>query len=615
MVRRHVFRAAAILGVFSCLACGAGPAQEPRGETEERAGVGPGQERVGVGRESPAGRSQGGDGREGFFLDIAADAGLDVLHFNGMSGEYFYSEMMGSGVAFLDYDNDGDLDIYVVQGHMLGSKETEQATFPPPAGEVQRDRLFRNEQAAPGERPRFLEVTGASGIQAEGYGMGVVAADFDNDGWTDLYLTNAGPNQLWRNQGDGTFREVAAEAGATEPRWSVPAVAWDFDADGWLDLFVGNYLDYTVNADKKCNDEIGGRNYCGPLSYGPEGDTLLRNLGNGHFEDHSKTSGVGEAVGGALGTVAADLDGDGRLDLYVANDGVPNQAWINLGDGRFEDRALLAGLAVNGQGHPEASMGVAVADYDRDGDDDLFLTHLARETHTLYANDGQGFFRDRSVASGLAQRSLEATGFGTGFLDFDNDGTLDLLVVNGAVKVIKSQALAGDLLPLAQANQLFRGLGGGRFEEVTAQAGAAFSLAEVSRGAAFGDVDNDGDTDVLVSNNSGPLRLLLNRVGQNSPWLGVRLIENGRDAFGARAGLRRSDWRGPALRVGGAASYASSSDPRLLFGLGDVPAAAGELEVEVRWANGEWEVWSGLALGAYHTLEKGRGQRRPEDPS
>ena len=534
-----------------------------------------------------------------------------------MSGEFQYAEMMGSGAALFDADNDGDLDVYLVQGNALG--DAAGAVFPPPGDLPLTDRLYRNDLSVSADGSRrlsFTDVTEESGLDSTGYGMGVTAADFDNDGWIDLYVTNLEDNRLFRNRGQGLkFEDVTEASGAGVGPWSVPAVAFDFDRDGWLDLFAGNYVEYSVATNKSCIDELGQPNYCGPLAFKPLPDVLLRNLGheNGSlaFADVTRKSGILGEYGGSLGAVAADFDDDGWVDLYVANDGMPNQLWVNQGEGRFENRGLLTGTAVSGQGHPEASMGAAVADFDGDGDEDLFLTHLRRETNTLYVNDGRGQFQDHSSASGLGAPSLQVTGFGTGWLDVDNDGWLDQLTVNGAVKVIKSQSLAGDPLPLHQPNLLLRNRGDGSFEDVTARAGGVFELSEVSRGAAFGDVDNDGDTDVLISNNSGPARLLLNQVGQDEPWLGLRLVETSgqRDALGARAGVVLSDttlWR----KVGGNASYASSSDPRLLFGLGTSSTVS---RIVVRWPDGSSEEWptEAAALGTYTTLRQGTGRGLP----
>ena len=554
------------------------------------------------------------------FLDVAAGAGLEFSHWNGMSGQLYYAEMMGSGAALFDADNDGDLDAYLVQGSSLGEAGVEP-TFPPPGPLPLKDRLFRNDltvDAGGVMRPRFTDVTEESGLTSLGYGMGVVAADFDNDGWIDLYVTNLERNQLFRNRGrdaEGrlTFEDVTDSSGAGVDRWSVPAVAFDYDRDGWIDLYVGNYVEFSTASNKRCTDELGLPNYCGPLAFTPLPDVLLRNLGRNakgdlRFRDVTRDAGIHREHGGCLGAVAADFNGDRWLDLYVANDGMPNQLWINRrGDG-FENRALLAGAAVSGQGHSEASMGVAAADFDADGDEDLFLAHLTRETNTLYVNNGRAAFEDRSAATGLGAPSLPMTAFGTGWLDVNNDGWLDLLAVNGAVKVIKSLHLAGDPFPLHQRNQLFLSRGDGSFEEVTASAGAAFELSEVSRGAAFGDVDNDGDADVLISNNSGPARLLLNQIGQDRPWVGLRLVDRTgkRDALGARAGVVRDGdtlWR----RVGANASYGSSSDPRLLFGLGDDVAIK---RIIVEWPDGKRERWPAGAVrpGAYVTLRQGSGR-------
>ena len=544
------------------------------------------------------------------FVDVTADVGLDFVHVNGMSGGYYYSEMMGSGAALFDADNDGDLDLYLVQGTGL-----DQPVEPVPS-----DRLFLNEPAEGEPGFRFVDRTEGSGIPGGGYGMGVVAADFDDDGWTDLYITQTAANRLLRHkgldeQGRPTFENVADEVTGSR-RWGVPAVPFDADGDGDTDLFVGNYVAYSIATNKRCTDELGQANYCGPLAYPPVADQLLINVtedGPLRFEDRSGLAGIERDYGACLGAAAADFNDDGLLDLYVANDGQPNQLWINLGGGRFENQALLAGAGVNGQGFSEASMGVSVVDADGDLDEDVFLTHLSRETHTLYVNDGHGGFLDRSTESGLGGPSLDRTGFGTALFDYNHDGLLDAVVATGAVKVIKELALAGDPHPLHQRNQLYRGIAAGRFEDVTDAAGTAFALSEVSRSAVLGDLDNDGDLDVVLTNNAGPARVLLNRVGQDRPWLGLRLLSaSGSDVPAAAVRVTFSDGRRASARVGANAGYASSGDPRVSIPLGPSPSA--EVEVVVRWPDGVSERWNPTPDGTYIPLRRGTGDSTSSEP-
>ncbi|MCB1033379.1 MAG: CRTAC1 family protein [Acidobacteria bacterium] len=544
------------------------------------------------------------------FSEEAVRLGLDFLHFNGMSGEYYFPEITGPGAALLDFDGDGDLDAFLLQGRMLDPRRPlRDATFPPPGESAPTHRLFRNELHRPDGTAgplRFVDVTAASGVDFVDAGMGVATGDYDGDGRVDLYLANFGSNRLLRNRGDGTFEDVTAKSGADDPRWSVAAAFFDYDGDGWLDLYVANYVDFTVATHKLCRAETGAPDYCGPLSYRPQPDRLLRNRGDGTFEDVTLSSGIHAAFGAALGVVPADFDLDGRMDLYVANDGSANQLWMNRG-GRFTDEALLAGCAVNAAGQPEASMGVDAADFDRDGDEDLFMTHLSGETNTLYVNDGTGNFLDATREASPGQASWSVTGFGTAWLDLDNDGWLDLLVANGAVKVIEAQRQAGDPFPLRQRNQLFRRIPAAGWEELTEAAGPAFEPLEVSRAAAFGDLDDDGDTDVLLLNNSGPARLLINQVGQANPWIGLRLVTGkpARDALGAWVGIHRKAaptlWR--RLRTAG--SYAAANDPRILLGLGDGPEVTG---VEVQWPGGRKERFAPVQIGRYQTLAAGTGE-------
>ncbi|MCB1036788.1 MAG: VCBS repeat-containing protein, partial [Acidobacteria bacterium] len=396
-----------------------------------------------------------------------------------------------------DIENDGDLDVFFVQGAMLDPELPLSAALDPPRHpQPLTDRLYRNDTEAGGPL-RFTDVTAVSGSLSGGYGMGVAAGDYDGDGWTDLYVTRLGPNQLLHNRGDGTFEDSTLAAGVQDDRWNVPATFFDYDRDGRLDLFVGAYLLYRLEAEPECASLLGRRDYCGASHFEPLPDRLFRNQGDGTFEDATEQAGLARGFGPALGALAADLDGDGWQDLYVTNDAAPNNLWYGRGDGTFEDRALLAGTAVNGLGRPEASMGVDAGDYDGDGDLDLFVTHLITETDTLYRNEGRGVFSDRTDAAGLGAPSRDRTGFGTGWLDFDDDGWLDLVIVGGAVQIHEHLAQRGDPFPLHETNRLLRNLGGAgtapRFEDVSGGCGPVWELSEVSRGLALGDLDDDGD--------------------------------------------------------------------------------------------------------------------------
>ena len=547
-----------------------------------------------------------------WFIDAAEAAGIDFVHFNGMSGEFYFSEMVGPGAALLDIDNDGDLDAYLVQGQMLGPGKTlADATAPPQAPLPLTDRLYRNDLATADNGAgtlRFTDVTVTSGLDVRSYGMGVATGDFDNDGWVDIYRTRLGPNQLFRNNRDGTFTDVTDETGTGDPAWSLSASFVDFDRDGWLDLFVANYVDHHVGDGRTCFRRTGEKDYCGPQRFAAVPDRLYRNRGDGTFADVTAEALAGGEYGSALGVVTADLDGNGWPDIYVANDGMPNQLWLNRGDGRFTNGALLAGAAVNRNGIAEASMGIDAGDFDADGDEDLFMTHIVTETNTLYVNDGSGLFEDRTARAGLGPPSLPFTGFGTAWFDADNDGWLDLLIANGEVKAVETLARRGDPFPLHQTNQLFRNLGGRRFEEVTDRAGPVFALSEVSRAASFGDVDNDGDVDVLLTNNNGPARLLINRVGQSNHWIGLRLAggPGPRDMLGARVAVLRSGGR-PALwrRARTDGSYASANDPRVVVGLG----GSAELDrVRVVWPGGRVEEWTNVDADRWTTLIEGTGR-------
>jgi hypothetical protein len=545
-----------------------------------------------------------------WFAERARAVGLDFVHFNGMSGEYSFEEIVGHGVALLDFDNDGDLDVYLVQGQMIGTGKTlNDALIPPRMPLPLTDRLYRNDlvvQADGSRTIRFTDVTKGSGLDVRAYGMGVATGDFDNDGWIDVYRTRRGPDQMFRNNGNGTFSDVSARTGTNQPGWSVSASFLDFDRDGWLDLYVGNYV---KNYDtRKCLSALGERDYCGPQGFDPVPDRLYRNRGDGTFADVTAVAQVAREYGRAMGVVAADVNADGWVDIYVANDMSENILWLNQKNGTFKNGAVLAGVALDQAGAVQAGMGVDAGDLDNDGDEDLFVTNLSTQYNTLYVNDGSGLFEDRSTTSGLGTARQRYTGFGTLFFDYDNDGWLDVLVVNGAVFTKRALVAAKDPYPLREPNQLFRNLGNGRFEEVSARAGAVFQVAEVSRGAAFGDVDNDGDTDVVVANSSGPVQLLVNNIGNRNRWLGLRLVggKPPRDMLGARVGVFQGD--GPPLwrRARTDGSYGSAHDPRVLVGLGAKVTRVPR--VRVLWPSGRTEEWTNLAANQWLTLTEGTGK-------
>ena len=489
-----------------------------------------------------------------------------------MTGEFYYREIMAPGVALFDYDNDGDLDVFAVQS----------------AGP---SRLFRNDLSST-RALHFTDVTAASGIVTNGYAMGVATGDFNNDGCVDLYVTVLGPNQLFKNNCDGTFTDVSRASRTDDAGWSVSATFFDYDRDGYVDLFVGNYVEYSIAANKQCFSMSGSLDYCPPHIYRASPSHLYHNNRDGTFTDVTVKSGVGREYGPALGTVAADFNGDGWPDLYVANDGQPNQLWINQQNGTFKNLALLAGVALSPEGLAKSSMGIDAGDFDNDGDEDIFITELTGQGHDLYVNDGRGAFEERSAQSGIRLASLPFTGFGAGWIDIDNDGWLDLVTVNGAVTQDVESLAKNEKFSLQQKKQVFRNVGG-RFEDATKLAGSAFEAREVSRGLAFGDIDNDGDLDMVVGNDNGPLRLLINNVGSRKHWVGVQA------AVGSRVAVTASDGRTIWRRSHTDGSYESARDPRVLVGLGD---AAGQVKVKVVRPDGTTVEQNDVAIDRYNKL-------------
>lgn len=566
----------------------------------------------------PAGASSSAEGSTQF-VEESVQRGLDFVHYNGMTGKLYYPEMTGGSVALFDYDGDGDLDVYFGQDNLYFDDTPEMSILPSRYPHPVTDRLYRNEliSADGGGELRFTDVTEEVGLAVHGNNMGIAAGDIDNDGDVDLYLTNSGPNHLLRNDGGRAFVDIVDSSGTDDDRWSVAAAFFDYDHDGLLDLAVGNYVEFRKGTVKDCTGNTGALDYCGPQSYPPLGNRLLRNRGDGTFEDVTIKAWVDAERGSTLGLVAADFNRDGWIDLYVANDLMANELWINQKDGTFLDDAMFSGAAVDMQGLAQASMGVVAGDFNGDGAEDLFMSHLAMEMNTLYLNDGQGMFRDASRESGLGVPSWSATGFGTSLGDFDHDGWLDLYVGNGAVKRVEAQKNAKEKHPLREPNSFYRGTGTGSFEEVPPEQRVDVVHSEVTRGVATGDLDNDGDLDLVIANNGGPARLLRNThvetTGSKSDWVAFRVLTGvtpsgsttpiWRDALGAAVTLQTADGKELVRRVRTDGSFAAASDPRVHFGT----AGAEPKSVVVWWPSGEKERFDVPSAGRYQDLRQGEG--------
>ena len=533
-----------------------------------------------------------------YFRDATEERGLIFVHEPGDSGSFYFPEVMAGGAALLDFDNDGDLDVYFVNGQtseVLQGKN--RAT----------NRLFRQESDH-----RFIDVTATSGLDHSEYGMGVAVGDVNNDGLPDLYLSNYGPSRLFLNQGGGRFEDITESAGIQNDRWGASACFLDYDRDGWLDLFVTNYVNYIPS--RPCTGRDNRRDYCSPIAFDPTPDLLFRNTtgsdpGRVSFENKSLESGIGLRRGPGLGVLAADFDDDGWQDIYVANDGQPNSLWLNQKDGTFRDDAILLGCAVDLQGRSQAGMGTALADVNLDGLPDIFVTNLDGEANALYVSDRSHLFTESATKFGLGSFSYPFTGFGAVFADLDHDGFEDAVVVNG--RVTRSKSEQGDSGSFwdsyAERNHIYRRLGD-RFEPLPSPRDPFLTTLRVSRALCAGDIDNDGDIDVIVVNIAAGAQLFVNESPQLGGHLIVRLLEptlGGRDAYGARVVAigRERKW---VRWVAPGASYLSSHDPRVHFGTGSDTIQ----RMEVRWPNGDLEVFAvdDASAGSTLVVRHGEGQ-------
>ena len=547
------------------------------------------------------------------FEDVTSTSGIDFQHWCGDGGKFFFPEVMGSGVALLDYDRDGDLDLFAVQGMPA------KADRPGPPQSSASSRLFRQD-----EKGRFTDVTSEAGLEDdEPYGMGVAAGDVNNDGWPDLYVTKFGRDRLFVNE-QGRFVDVTDSAGVDNPRWGCSACFFDYDRDGWLDLFVVNYVDYYPS--QRCIEPNGSEDYCHPRQFSSSPAKLFRNVTGAkqphandlpdrsaplvQFQDVSLETGIDEVPGPGLGVLPADFNGDGWIDVYVANDAAANFLWINQEGKSFREDAVPAGAACDIAGKPQSSMGVTSGDVNGDGLSELFMTHLDGEYSTLYMQFASGSFEDRTARSGLAGPTIPYTGFGTGFFDADLDGDLDLAIVNGRVRRPDRDRISptdptGFWKTYAEANQLFVGDGKGTFSEVST--GQPFCAKPgVGRGLAVGDLDNDGDLDLVTSEINGPIRIFHNTAPRQGNWLVVAAIDpqrGGRDAHGAVVTVEAGGHRW-SRDINPAFSYLSSNDPRAHFGIGTGKSVE---RIVVQWPDGRQEAFPGGEVNRLIAVRQGEG--------
>ena len=492
------------------------------------------------------------------FTDNTKAAGIDFLHRNGAKGKRLFPEPNGAGCAFLDYDSDGWMDIYLVNSGNFQNPNAPNA-------------LYRNNG-----NDTFTDLTKEAGVGNTGFGSGICVGDYDNDGWEDIYICNFGKNVLYRNLGDGTFSDVTEKSGVEEHSWSTSATFFDADSDGDLDLYVANYLIYSVETDGCQLESL--RVYCGPDNYPPANDSFYRNNGDGTFQNDSISAGLVHS-GRGFGVITGDYDNDGDRDIFVANDLSPNFLYRNNGDGQFEEIGFLAGVALSEDGTVGNGMGIDLSDYNNDGGLDLVVTNYQSQVNTVYRNDLDGFFTDVSFVSGTGLPSFPLLSWGCGFVDVDNDGWRDLFVVNGHIHDNIDQF--DDIGDYAQPKQLFRNLRTGTFLDMSSKSGKALIEPQVSRGAAFGDYDNDGDIDILINNLQGLATLLRNDGGNDRSWIRVSIRPPAQSLM-ARVFVETDDGLSQIDEAQSGGSYVSHNDTRLLFGL----ETADFVRVWVQWQDG-----------------------------
>src|SRR6266851_6783308 len=525
------------------------------------------------------------------FTDVTRQSGIRFKHNSGAFGKKYLPETLGVGCAFLDYDNDGWQDILLVNSMDWPEHKTAKSFLA----------LYHNNQDG-----TFTDVTRQAGLAVEMYGIGVAVADYDNDGNDDIYITCVGPNHLFRNLGGGKFADVTARAGVGDPGFSTGAVWFDYDNDGKLDLFVANYVDWSAEKDQFCSLDGKNKSYCTPQSYKGQSSTLYHNKGNGTFENVTQRAGLSDPTSKSLGVAMLDYNNDGRMDLFVANDTEPNKLYKNNGNGTFTDEAVAAGVAFSEAGTARAGMGVDAGDYDGSGRQGIVIGNFTNESMALYHNDGTGLFTDEAPNSGIGKTSAQSLTFAVFFFDYDLDGLLDVFAANGHVS--DDISVVQPNVKYAQPPHLFHNKGKKKFEEVTAKLGRALQRAIVGRGAAYGDFDNDGDLDLLITSNNGPARLLRNDNANQNDLLRVKLVgtRSNRDAIGAKVTLKTSKGAKLDQMVRTGSSYCSQSELPLVFGLGK-PEEGLTLTLEIAWPSGQKETIPDLKPDQFITVQEGKG--------